>query len=91
MRQIITHPLIDSVFRMRRAYYDVANYTKRSPEHWRAVEQLDIYIGDAMSMLANYADLGIANRSMIARTSLDLAKTRELVRRKLRYQDAKRR
>ena len=44
---------------------------------------MDLHIGDAMSILVNYADLGIANRSTIARLSLELAKAREIARQKL--------
>lgn len=82
-RTVIEHPLMDSLFRIRRAYYDVANRSRRDPARWRALEQVDIYIGDAMSVLVNYADLGIANRSTIARASLGLAKAREIARQKL--------
>ena len=82
-RPIIVHPLMDSMFKMRRAYYDVANRSRRDPARWRALEDVDICIGDAMSVLANYADLGIANRNTIARVSLGLAKARELTRQKL--------
>ncbi len=82
-RPVIMHPLMDSMFKIRRAYYDVANRSRRDPARWRALERVDLHIGDAMSTLANYADLGIANRSTIARVSLGLAKARELTRQKL--------
>jgi len=82
-RPVIVHPLMDSMFKIRRAYYDVANRSRRDPARWRALERVDLYIGDAMSTLANYADLGIANRNTIARVSLGLAKARELARQKL--------
>jgi len=78
-----SHPLMDSMFKVRRAYYDVANRSRRDPARWQALEQVDVHIGDAMSVLANYADLGIANRNTIARVSLGLAKARELTRQKL--------
>lgn len=82
-RPAISHPLMDSMFKVRRAYYNVANRSRRDPARWQALEQVDVHIGDAMSVLANYADLGIANRNTIARVSLGLAKARELTRQKL--------
>lgn len=82
-RPAISHPLMDSMFKVRRAYYDVANRSRRDPARWQALERVDLHIGDAMSVLANYADLGIANRNTIARVSLGLAKARELTRQKL--------
>lgn len=82
-RGFVGHPLLDSMFRLRRAYYDVANASRRDPRRYQALEQVDYRIGDAMAVLANYADLGIANRSAIARTSLGLAKAREIARQKV--------
>ena len=82
-RTVIAHPLVDAMFRLRRAYYDVANRSRRDPARYRALEQVDVRIGDVMIVLINYADLGIANRNTIARASLGLAKARELTRQKL--------
>lgn len=82
-RTVIAHPLVDAMFRLRRAYYDVANRSRRDPARYRALEQVDTRIGDVMIVLINYADLGIANRNTIARASLGLAKARELTRQKL--------
>ncbi len=82
-RPIIGHTLMEAVFKIRRAYYDVATRSKRDVLRWRAIEKVDLHIGDAMSILVNYADLGIANRSTIARLSLELAKAREIARQKL--------
>lgn len=82
-RPIIGHTLMEAVFKIRRAYYDVATRSRRDPLRWRALEQVDLHIGDAMSILVNYADLGIANRNAIARLSLELAKAREITRQKL--------
>lgn len=82
-RGFVGHPLLDSLFAMRRAYYDVANSPMKSERRHEAMKVVNRYVGDAMSTLANYADLNIVNRSEISRASLELAKTREIVEQKI--------
>lgn len=82
-RSFVGHPLLDSIFKMRRAYYDVANRSRKDPRRYDALEKLDERIGDAMAVMANYADLGIVDREKIARVSLELAKVRESARQKI--------
>lgn len=82
-RSFVGHPLLDSIFRMRREYYDVANCSRKDPRRYEALGRLDARIGDAMSVMANYADLGIVDRERIARVSLELAKARESARQKI--------
>ena len=82
-RSFVGHPLLDSIFRMRREYYDVANYSRKDPRRYEAMGRLDERIGDAMAAMANYADLGIVDREKIARVSLELAKARESARQKI--------
>lgn len=82
-RSFVGHPLLDSIFKMRREYYDVANCSRKDPKRYEAMERVDHCIGDAMAAMANYADLGIVDRERVARVSLELAKTRELARQKI--------
>lgn len=82
-RGFVGHPLLDSIFRMRRAYYDVANNLRKSEKRHLAMQQVDHYVGDAMTTLANYADLNIANKSAIAKVSLTLAKIREMTQQRI--------
>lgn len=77
------HPLLESIFNMRRAYYDVANNLRKSEKRHIAMQKVDHYVGDAMTALANYADLNIANKSAIAKVSLELAKVRELTQQRI--------
>lgn len=82
-RGFVGHPLLESIFRMRRAYYDVANNPRKSEKRHEAMKMVDHYIGDAMTTLANYADLNIANKSAIAKVSLELAKVREMTQQRI--------
>lgn len=82
-RGYIEHPLLESLFKMRRAYYDVANNPRKSAKRNEAMKMVDHYIGDAMTMLANYADLNIAHRSSVAKVSLELAKIREMTQQRI--------
>lgn len=77
-RGFVGHPLLDSIFNIRRAYYDVANNMRKSEKRHEAMQRVVFYVGDAMTTLANYADLNIANKSAISKTSLELAKVREM-------------
>ena len=82
-RGFVGHPLLDSIFRMRRAHYDVANNMRKSQKRYEAMQRVDFYVGDAMTTLANYADLNIANKSAIAKVSLGLAKVREMTQQRI--------
>ena len=82
-RGFVGHPLLESIFNMRRAYYDVANNLRKSEKRHIAMQKVDHYVGDAMTALANYADLNIANKSAIAKVSLELAKVRELTQQRI--------
>ena len=80
---IKSHLYFDSISNMRRAYYDVANNLRKSEKRHIAMQKVDHYVGDAMTALANYADLNIANKSAIAKVSLELAKVRELTQQRI--------
>lgn len=82
-RGFVGHLLLDSIFNMRRAYYDVANSPRKSEKRHQAMQRVDHYVGDAMTMLANYADLNIANKSALAKVSLELAKVREMTEQRI--------
>lgn len=82
-RGFVGHPLLESIFKMRRAYYDVANNSRKSVKRYEAMQRVDYYVGDAMTALANYADLNIANKSAIAKVSLELAKVREMTQQRI--------
>lgn len=82
-RSFIGHPLLDSIFKIRREYYDVANCSQKDPRRYEAMERMDHCVGDALAVIANYADLGIVDREKVAQVCLELSKVRELIRQKV--------